>query len=53
MIRFKPTKVYVLNQLYYWRVAIIDKDGKMGPFTGATIILDPSPYDVYIPLAIK
>jgi hypothetical protein len=39
--------------MYFWRVAIIDKDGKMGPFTGAIIILDPNPNDVFIPLAVR
>jgi hypothetical protein len=53
MTRFKPTRVYGSNVIYYWRVAIIDKDGKMGPYTGATIILDPRPNKVYVPLAIK
>jgi hypothetical protein len=39
--RFTPTKAYTLGVTYYWRVAIIDSDGKYGPFVGATIILPP------------
>jgi hypothetical protein len=53
MIRFKPTKVYGTDVAYFWRVAIIDRDGKMGPFTGATIILDSNPNDIFIPLVIR
>ena len=34
---------------YYWRVAIIDADGKLGPFVGSTIILaTPKHISVYI-----
>jgi hypothetical protein len=53
--RFTPTKIYQSNQLYYWRVAIIDKDGRYGPFNDATIILDPDVglNKIYIPLATK
>ncbi|MBE0411283.1 MAG: hypothetical protein IBX69_16295 [Anaerolineales bacterium] len=40
-VRFTPTKIYQSNQIYYWRVAIIDRDGRYGPFNDATIILDP------------
>ncbi len=38
--RWTPTKVYVNGKTYYWRVAIVDSDGKVGPFVDATIILD-------------
>ena len=39
---YTPTKAYA-NNTYYWRVAIIDADGKVGPFNTATLILDPYP----------
>jgi hypothetical protein len=39
---FTPTKKYA-NNTYYWRVAIIDADGKVGPYNNATLILDPYP----------
>jgi hypothetical protein len=39
--RYTPIKLYDIPYTYYWRVAIIDKDGKYGPFTDAMIILDP------------
>jgi hypothetical protein len=39
---YTPTKAYA-NNTYYWRVAIIDADGKVGPYTNATLILDPYP----------
>jgi hypothetical protein len=48
--RYTPTKSYATSKTYYWRVAIVDSDGKVGPFVGATIILDPYPYKIYLPL---
>lgn len=36
-IRYTSTKTYEGGTTYYWRVAIIDKDGNYGPFTDATI----------------
>lgn len=38
--RWTPTKVYAGGKTYYWRVAIVDNDGKVGPFVDATIILE-------------
>ena len=37
--RWTPTKSYADSGTYYWRVAIVDADGKIGPFVGSTIIL--------------
>jgi hypothetical protein len=37
--RYTPTKAYATGITYYWRVAIVDDDGKVGPFNNATIIL--------------
>jgi len=51
--RFTPTRVYDTKKTYYWRVAIVDSDGKLGPFVGAIIILDPYPGRIYIPLINK
>ena len=51
--RYTPRKLYESRKTYYWRVAIIDSDGKVGPYTDATIILDPYPYRVYLPLVLK
>jgi hypothetical protein len=51
--RYTPTKTYTIEKTYYWRVAIIDNDGKIGPFVGAIIILDPNPYRIYLPIALK
>lgn len=39
---YTPIKVYA-NNTYYWRVAIIDNNNKVGPYNNATIILDPYP----------
>lgn len=48
---FIPTKMYATGQTYYWRIAIVDADGKVGPFTDARIILDPnaSKERIYLP----
>jgi hypothetical protein len=50
--RYTPTKAYDTHKTYYWRVAIIDKDNKIGPFNDATIILDPSfgKLKLYLPM---
>ena len=47
--RYTPTKAYTIRKTYYWRVAIIDNDGKIGPFVGAIIIVDPNPYRIFLP----
>jgi len=53
--RFTPTKQYVPGRLYYWRVAIVDKNGNLGPWQGATVIvggtnLDPA---LYLPMIVR
>jgi hypothetical protein len=50
--RYTPTRLYDIGKTYYWRVAIIDRDGKIGPFNNATVIIDPFPFHAYLP-AIK
>ncbi|MBI3733014.1 MAG: hypothetical protein HY259_06090 [Chloroflexi bacterium] len=47
--RYTPLFTYVTDKNYYWRVAIIDKNGKYGPYNNATIILSPYPYKLYLP----
>ncbi len=47
-IRFIPTSKLDTGQ-YYWRVAMIDRDGRQGPFNDATLIVDPYPYRVFAP----
>jgi hypothetical protein len=53
---FTPTKAYESPNTYYWRVAMIDRDGKAGPFNNATILSGTEPGgsggsgDIYIPL---
>jgi hypothetical protein len=37
--RWMLTKKYDMNVTYYWRVAILDAEGKAGPFVGATMIV--------------
>jgi hypothetical protein len=48
--RYTPVKKYADNAVYYWRVAMVDNDGKVGPFTGATVIVSQYPYRVALPL---
>jgi hypothetical protein len=43
---FTPTKTYDNGVTYYWRVAIVDANSNIGPYTDATIILDPLGPDV-------
>jgi len=50
-IQFMPTKKYA-EGTYYWRVAIVDKDNKLGPFNDAIIIVG-SGFKVYLPLVIR
>jgi hypothetical protein len=38
-VHWTPTKTYESGKTYFWRVAIVDNDGKVGPFVGATIII--------------
>jgi hypothetical protein len=47
--RYTPTKTYALGALYYWRVAIVDRDNKYGPYTNATILIGAGG-DVYLPI---
>lgn len=38
--RYTSTRTYNLGKNYYWRVAMIDRDGKQGPFAQSTVVLD-------------
>jgi hypothetical protein len=51
-IHFIPTDKLKVGS-YYWRVAMVDRDGQQGPFNDATLIIDPYPYHVFMPLVIK
>ena len=51
--RYTPMWTYASNKIYYWRVAIVDGEGKVGPFVGATIILNATPYRAYMPMLVK
>ena len=46
--QFTPTKAYDMGAMYYWRVAIRDRDGKQGPFTDSRIIIGDL-YPTYLP----
>jgi hypothetical protein len=48
--RYTPTKSYVIDRPYYWRVAIIDADGKYGPFNDARIIIGTFSPGMFLPL---
>jgi hypothetical protein len=45
--RWTPTFSYTTGTTYYWRVAIIDNDGRLGPFVGATVILGGSSSPIF------
>jgi hypothetical protein len=47
--RYTPTKRYETYKQYYWRVAMIDGDGRIGPYNDATVILNPYWKKVYLP----
>ena len=47
--QFTPTKTYTSDVIYYWRVAIVDRSSRQGPFTGSTIIIGAGHF-FYLPL---
>jgi len=51
--RYTPTRLYESQKTLYWRVAIIDYEGKIGPYSDATVIIDPLSHRVYIPVVLK
>ncbi|MCL5264625.1 MAG: hypothetical protein M1343_05450 [Chloroflexi bacterium] len=52
-VRYTPTKSYATSKSYYWRVAMVDKDGKVGPYNNATLIVDMYPYKLYQPAIMR
>jgi len=51
-VAFTPLKAYATAQ-YYWRVAMVDRYNNYGPWTDSILLIDPLPYHVYLPLAVK
>ena len=49
--QFTPTKVYTGDTVYFWRVAMRDRSGRMGPFTDAVFIIGK--YNTYLPVITK
>lgn len=51
--RYTPNRIYQTPRTYFWRVAMIDHNGKMGPFNDAEILLDPTdrPFKLFLPLS--
>jgi hypothetical protein len=49
--QFTPTKLYSGDQVYFWRVAIRDRSGRMGPFTDAMFIVGR--FHTFMPLMKK
>jgi hypothetical protein len=47
--QYTPTKIYQSEKVYYWRVAIRDRDGRQGPFTNAYIIIGVE-NNIFLPL---
>ncbi len=50
--QFTPTKNYDKDVAYYWRVAMIDRDNRQGPFTGSTIVIEVGK-KIYLPQIIR
>ena len=50
--KFTPTKIYSNEVVYYWRVAIRDRDGRMGPYTDAVFIIGDR-FQSYLPIIVK
>lgn len=50
--RYTPT-TDLANGTYYWRVAIIDQEGKQGPYNTATLLLGPLPNHLYLPAILR
>jgi hypothetical protein len=51
-VEYTPTRLYTSDEEYYWRVAIRDRNGKIGPFTDATFFIRGN-YPAYLPLMLK
>ncbi len=51
-IQYTPYGTYQTDKEYYWRVAIRDIDGKLGPFTDAIIDVGDT-FPTFMPLAFK
>lgn len=53
--RYIPTSasLYELNKTYYWRVAIIDVNGNIGPFNDAMVIINPFSHWVFLPMVTR
>lgn len=47
--QYSPPNYYTSNQVYYWRVAIRDAYGRLGPYTDARIIIGEI-YPSFLPL---
>ncbi len=48
---FTPGKKYTAKS-YYWRVAIIDKNGNYGPWTDS-VLIDPYSSRIFLPLTLR
>jgi hypothetical protein len=49
--QFTPLKVYAMDHLYYWRVAIRDQNGNQGPFSTRMFSLGTCKYN--LPIILK
>ncbi len=49
--RYTPTRVYEVGRTYYWRVAMIDRDGRAGSAEIRSVLVNPTPLEnpVYLP----
>jgi hypothetical protein len=49
--RFTPTKKYDPGSTYFWRVAMVDRDGNRGPFTGDQVVVRQG--TIYLPMVAR
>ena len=47
---YTPTWFYTSDRVYYWRVAIRDRNGRLGPYTPYARFVIGDVYPVYIPI---
>jgi hypothetical protein len=46
---YTPVKKYADQQTYYWRVAMVDYEGKPGEFNDQIVLIGDYPYRIYLP----
>jgi hypothetical protein len=50
--QYTPTSIYEADKVFYWRVAIRDRNGNIGPFTDAAFLIGEGGF-FYLPFVTK